>query len=311
VTAHLARGAAQAVPAVLGVIFVVFLLLHLSGDPTQILLPLESTAEQRAAFRRAYGLDQPFLMQYATYVAHVARGDFGQSFSFQEPALRVVLRRVPATVQLTITATLLAMLVALPFGVMAATSRGAWRDRFVMALAVIGQSVPTFWLGMMMILLLAVRFPLLPVSGYGTVPHLVMPAWTLAFYLMALLTRITRSEMLEVLGEDYIRTARSKGLTELVVSTRHALRNALLPVVTVLGFQFGGLLGGAVVTETVFAWPGVGTLIFDSILKKDFPVVIAAVVFVATVFIAINLLLDLLYAAIDPRIRPRRWQASP
>jgi peptide/nickel transport system permease protein len=310
VTAHLIRGAAQAVPAVLGVVFVVFLLLHLSGDPTQIMLPLEATAEQRAAFRRAYGLDQPFLVQYATYVAHVARGDFGQSFSFQEPALRVVLRRIPATVQLTVTAIAVAVVLALPFGVLAATSRGSWRDRAVMALAVVGQSVPTFWLGMMMILLLAVRFPLLPVSGRGTLAHLVMPAWALAFWLMALLARVTRSEMLEVLKEDYVRTARSKGLSELAVCARHALRNALLPVVTVIGLQFGGLLGGAVVTETVFAWPGVGTLIFDAILKKDFPVVIAAVVFVATAFILVNLLLDLLYVAIDPRIRLRRWQSS-
>jgi peptide/nickel transport system permease protein len=308
--AHLIRGAALAVPAVLGVVFVVFLLLHLSGDPSQILLPVEATPEQRAAFRAAYGLDRPFLVQYASYVAHVARGDFGRSFSFQEPALRVVLRRIPATVQLTVTATVIAVLVALPFGVIAATTRGSPYDRMVMALSVVGQSVPTFWLGMMMILLLAVRFPLLPVSGRGTLAHLVLPAWALAFWLMALLARVTRSEMLEVLGEDYVRTARAKGLSELVVCARHGLRNALLPVVTVIGLQVGGLLGGAVMTETVFAWPGVGTLILDSIMKKDFPVVIAAVVFVATVFILINLMLDLLYVVIDPRIRLRRWQSS-
>jgi ABC-type dipeptide/oligopeptide/nickel transport system permease component len=295
---------------VLGVIFVVFLLLHLSGDPSQILLPVESTAQQRAAFREAYGLDRPFLRQYATYVAHIARGDFGQSFSFQEPALRVVARRIPATVQLTLTATLAAVLLALPSGVIAAMERGSWCDRAVMALSVVGQSVPTFWLGMMMILLLAVRLPLLPVSGRGTLAHLVMPACALAFSLMALLARVARSEMLEVLGEDYVRTARAKGLSELVVCARHALRNALLPVLTVIGLQFGGLLGGAIVTETVFAWPGVGTLILDSILKKDFPVVIAAVVFVATTFILINLLLDLVYVAIDPRIRLRGWQPS-
>jgi peptide/nickel transport system permease protein len=310
VTAHLIRGAAQAVPAVLGVIFVVFLLLHLSGDPAQIMLPAEATAEQRAAFRQAYGLDRPFLVQYAAYVAHVVRGDFGQSFSFNEPALRVVLRRFPATVQLALAAIAVAVALALPFGVLAATARGTWRDRAVMAVSVVGQSVPTFWLGMMMILLLAVRFPLLPVSGRGTLAHLVMPTWALAFWLMALLARVTRSEMLEVLGEDYVRTARAKGLSELTVCARHGLRNALLPVATVIGLQLGALLGGAVVTETVFAWPGVGTLILDSILKKDFPVVIAGVVCVATAFIAINLVLDLAYAAIDPRIRFRRWQSS-
>jgi ABC-type dipeptide/oligopeptide/nickel transport system permease component len=203
-----------------------------------------------------------------------------------------------------------AVLLAVPLGALAAMARGSWWDRAVMGVAVLGQSVPTFWLGMMMILLLAVRFPLLPVSGRGAFAHLVMPALALAFWLMALLARITRSEMLEVLGEDYVRTARAKGLSELLVGARHALRNALLPVVTVIGLQFGGLLGGAVMTETVFAWPGVGTLILDSILKKDFPVVIAGVIFVATGFILINLTLDLVYVAVDPRIRLRRWPSA-
>jgi peptide/nickel transport system permease protein len=307
---HVIRGTAQAVPALLGVIFVVFLLLHLSGDPSQLLLPAEATPEQRAAFRQAYGLERPFLVQYATYVAHVTRGDFGQSFSFQEPALRVVLRRIPATVQLTLAATIVAVLLALPVGVVAARWRGRWCDRLIMGVSVIGQSVPTFWLGMMLILLLAVQWPLLPVSGRGGLAHLVMPTAALTVWLMALLARVTRSEMLEVLGEDYVRTARAKGVSEFLVCARHALRNALLPVVTVIGLQFGGLLGGAVMTETVFAWPGVGTLILDSILKRDFPVVVAGVVFVATAFIVINLGLDLLYATIDPRIRLRRWRSS-
>ncbi len=308
--AHVVRGIAHAIPAVLGVILVVFVLLHLSGDPTQILLPMNAPPEQRAAFRKAYGLDRPVLVQYGSYVAHLARGDFGRSFSFQEPALSVVLQRVPATLQLTVAATLVAVLLALPAGVIAAVVRGTWWDRLVMTLSVVGQSVPTFWLGMMMILMLAVQYPLLPVSGRGTLGHLVMPTLALSFWLMALLARVTRSEMLEVLGEDYIRTARAKGVSELLICARHALKNALLPVITVIGLQFGGLLGGAVMTETVFAWPGIGTLILDSILKKDFPVVVAGVVFVATAFILINMLMDLLYTAIDPRIRMRRWQAS-
>jgi peptide/nickel transport system permease protein len=311
VTFHLLRGLLHAVPALLGVILIVFVLLHLSGDPSYILLPVEATAEQRAAFRQAYGLDRPLLVQYGSYVARLARGDFGQSFSFQVPALRVVLDRLPATVTLTVTATAIAVLLAIPSGVLAAMTRGKWTDRAVMGLAVLGQSVPTFWLGMMMILLLAVRFPLLPVSGRGTLAHLVMPAVALAFWLTALLARITRSEMLEVLGEDFIRTARAKGLPEVLVCARHALRNALLPVVTVIGLQIGGLLGGAVITETVFAWPGVGTLILDSILKKDFPVVIAGVILVASGFILINLTLDLLYVLVDPRIRLRAWQSRP
>jgi peptide/nickel transport system permease protein len=301
----------QTVPALLGVILIVFVLLHLSGDPSYILLPVEATAEQRAAFRQAYGLDRPLLVQYGSYVARLARGDFGQSFSFQVSALRVVLDRLPATIILAVTATAIAVLFAIPAGVLAAMTRGKWTDRTVMGLAVLGQSVPTFWLGMMMILLLAVRFPLLPVSGRGTPAHLVMPAVALAFWLTALLARITRSEMLEVLGEDFIRTARAKGLSEVLVCARHALRNALLPVVTVIGLQIGGLLGGAVITETVFAWPGVGTLILDSILKKDFPVVIAGVILVASGFIVINLTLDLLYVLVDPRIRLRAWRSRP
>ena len=204
-------------------------------------------------------------------MAHLTRGDFGRSFSFQESALSVVLQRVPATLQLTVAATLVAVLLALPAGVIAAVVRGTWWDRLVMTLSVVGQSVPTFWLGMMMILMLAVQYPLLPVSGRGTLGHLVMPTLPLSFWLMALLARVTRSEMLEVLGEDYIRTARAKGVSELLICARHALKSALLPVITVIGLQFGGLLGGAVMTETVFAWPGIGTLILDSILKKDFP----------------------------------------
>ena len=310
-TFHLLRSLLHAIPALLGVILAVFVLLHLSGDPSYILLPVEATAEQRAAFRQTYGLDRPLLVQYAAYVARLARGDFGQSFSFQVPALRVVLDRLPATITLTITATVIAVLVAIPSGVLAAMTRGKWWDRALMGLAVLGQSVPTFWLGMMMILLLAVRFPLLPVSGRGTLAHLVMPSLALAFWLTALLARITRSEMLDVLGEDFIRTARAKGLSEVLVCARHGLRNALLPVVTVIGLQIGGLLGGAVITETVFAWPGVGTLILDSILKKDFPVVIAGVILVASGFIVINLTLDLLYVVVDPRIRLRAWRSRP
>src|SRR6266478_3819435 len=263
------RRVLRAVVALLVVTAVVFTLLHLSGDPAYILLTPEASAEDRAAFRAEYGLDRPLWVQYGRYLGRLAQGDFGQSLSFRTPAVR----------------------------------RGTLFDRALMTLTLIGQTVPTFWLGMVMILVLAVRFHLFPASGRGGVLHLVMPATALALWLTALLARVTRSEMIEALEQDYVRTARAKGLTERGIAARHALKNALLPIITVMGLQFGGLLGGAVMTETVFAWPGVGTMILDAILKKDFPVVLAGVVIVAMGFIVVNLLLDLLYTVLDPRLR--------
>jgi peptide/nickel transport system permease protein len=302
-TRRILRRGLRAVLALLLVTAVVFTLLHFSGDPTYILLAPEATPEQRAVFRASYGLDRPLPVQYVSYLAHLARGDFGQSFSFQTSALSVVLQRLPATLELTVAAMLIAIACALPAAVLAALRRGTGFDRVLMGVTLLGQSVPTFWLGMMMILVLAVKLHLLPVSGRGGLAHLVMPAVALSLWLMALLARITRSEMLEVLEQDYVRTARAKGISEGAIAARHALKNALLPIVTVLGLQFGGLLGGAVMTETVFAWPGVGTMILDAILKKDFPVVLAGVVVVAVGFILVNLVLDILYAVLDPRIR--------
>lgn len=293
----------QAIPALIGVTVIVFLLLQLSGDPASILLPLDASDADRAAFRRAYGLDQPIPIQYVNYMSQIVRGDFGKSFAYQEPALQVVMRRLPATLELAILASLLANLIAIPAGVFAALHRGKLFDRGLMALMLLGQSVPTFWLGMMLALLVAVQFKLLPVSGRGGWQHLILPTVTLAFWLIALLARVTRSEMLEVLNRDYVRTARAKGLRERKVITAHQLRNALPPIVTVMGLQFGGLLGGAVMTETVFAWPGVGTLILESISKRDYPVVMTGILVVAGLFILINLSLDLLYGYIDPRIK--------
>ena len=293
----------QAALALLGVTCVAFLLVSLSGDPAFILLTPEAGAEQRAAFRRFYGLDQPLPVQYARYVTHVAQGDFGTSFAFERPALAVVLERLPATLELTAAAAVLAVAFGVPAGIVAAVRSGALLDRTVMAVVLLGQSVPTFWLGLLMIRIFAVNLQWLPVSGRGTWPHLAMPAVALALFLAALLARITRSEMLEALSQDYVRTARAKGLAERSVTARHALKNALLPIVTLIGLQIGALLGGAVITETVFAWPGVGTLVFDAILRKDYPVVLAAVQLVAAGFIVINMSLDLLYGYLDPRFR--------
>jgi peptide/nickel transport system permease protein len=293
----------RAVAALLVVTAVVFTLLHLSGDPAYILLTPEATAEDRAAFRAEYGMDRPLWVQYGRYLGRLVQGDFGQSLSFRTPAVAVALERLPATLELTLAAMALAALISLPAAVLAAVRRGTLFDRALMIFTLIGQTVPTFWLGMVMILVLAVRFHLFPASGRGGVLHLVMPATALALWLTALLARVTRSEMIEALEQDYVRTARAKGLTERGIAARHALKNALLPIITVMGLQFGGLLGGAVMTETVFAWPGVGTLILDAILKKDVPVVLAGVVLVAVGFILVNLLLDLLYTVLDPRLR--------
>ena len=296
----------QALVALLGVTCVAFLLVSLSGDPAFILLTPEAGEEQRAAFRELYGLDQPLPVQYARYVSHVARGDFGSSFAFNRPAIQVVLERLPATLLLTATAVALGVVVGMPAGVVAAVKASGPVDRLVMALVLLGQSVPTFWLGLLMIRIFAVNLRWVPVSGHGTVLHLVMPAVALGLYLAALLARLTRSEMLEALAQDYVRTARAKGLSERVVTVAHALKNALLPIVTLIGLQLGALLGGAVVTETVFAWPGIGSLVLDAILRKDYPVVLAAVEFVAAAFIVINVALDLLYGYLDPRLRTAR-----
>ena len=292
--------------ALLGVTCVAFLLVSLSGDPAFILLTPEAGEEQRAAFRKLYGLDQSLPVQYVRYVSHVARGDFGSSFAFNRPATRVVLERLPATLLLTAAAVALGVVVGMPAGAAAAVKASGPLDRLVMALVLLGQSVPSFWLGLLMIRIFAVNLRWLPVSGYGGVLNLVMPALALGLYLAALLARLTRSEMLEALAQDYVRTARAKGLSERAVTIVHALKNALLPIVTLIGLQLGALLGGAVVTETVFAWPGIGSLVLDAILRKDYPVVLAAVELVAAGFIVINMTLDLLYGYLDPRLRTAR-----
>jgi ABC-type dipeptide/oligopeptide/nickel transport system permease component len=287
----------------LGVTLVAFVLVSLSGDPSYILLPPEADEAQRAEFRRIYGLDDSLAVQYARHIARLLRGDFGVSFAHERPAIAVVLERVPATLELTVAAMVLGVAFGIPSGVVAAVKSATLFDRLVMAVVLVGQSVPTFWLGLLMIRIFAVNLNWLPVSGRGSPLHLVMPAVALGLYVAALLARITRSEMLEALEQDYVRTARAKGLSEVAVTVGHALKNAVLPIVTLIGLQAGALLGGAVITETVFAWPGVGTLVFDSILKKDYPVVLAAIIFVAAAFIVINMALDLLYGYLDPRLQ--------
>jgi len=293
----------QAIPAWIGMTMVVFALMQFLGDPTVVMLPPDASEANRAAFRAAYGLDQPIYVQYWRFLLHVAQGDFGKSISYHEPAASVFFGRLPATAQLSLAAMILATLIAIPAGIIAAVKRNSVYSYLSMGFVLLGQSIATFWLGMMLILIFAVKLRIFPVSGYGTPMHLVLPAITLAAWLLGLLARMTRSELLEVLGHDYVRTARAKGLTEPVVVTKHALKNVLIPIVTLIGLQFAHLFGGAIMTEVVFAWPGIGTLIMDAIFKRDYPLVLVSVSMVATIFIAVNLVVDILYSYIDPRIR--------
>jgi ABC-type dipeptide/oligopeptide/nickel transport system permease component len=306
----LLRRLLQAVPALMGVTLVVFLLLHASGDPSHFMLPQDATESDRQAFRRAYGLDQPLWVQYGRFLWNAARGDLGRSFAYRAPAVEVLMERVPATVELALASTVLALLVGIPSGVIAAFRQNSAFDYLVMVSATLGQSIATFWLGLMLVMFVSVQFGLLPASGRGSWAQLILPAITLSTWLLALLARMTRSAMLEVLRRDYIRTAYAKGLEPRAVLVRHALKNALIPIITLLGVSFSYQMGGAVVVETVFNWPGVGTLMFDSVLRRDYPVVLATVLFVGLAFVAVNFLVDVLYGAIDPRIRLSGVSAS-
>ena len=300
---YIAARLATAVLVILGVSVVSFFLTFLTGDPAELMLPPGATAAQIEKFRAEWGFDDPLIVQYWRFLKRAVHGDFGISLRHGQQSLPLIAARLPATFQLTVTAMLLAIALAVPLGVLAATHRGGPIDLLAMAVALVGQSVPNFWLAIMMILLFAVSWGLLPTSGRGGIAHVVMPAAAIAINLMALLTRLVRSTMIEMLSEDYVRTARAKGLRELFVTSRHALPNALIPLVTVIGLQFGYILGGAVVIETIFTWPGVGLFTIQAILNRDYPVVQASVFILATAVVLINLTVDLLYVWLDPRIR--------
>jgi peptide/nickel transport system permease protein len=252
---------------------------------------------------RHLGLREPLHVQYGIFLRSVFRGDFGHSFQYRTPALTVVLERLPATIQLTLCAMALTVVFGVAIGILAAVRRGSRYDYAGTVLAVLGQSLPSFWLGIMLILFFGVTLRWLPTSGYRDWTYLVLPSVTLAAYPTALVARLTRSSMLEILGRDYVRTGRAKGLAERAVILRHALRNATIPVLTVIGVQIGALLSGAVITESVFAWPGMGKLVVDAIYFRDFPVVQTVLILSATIFVLINLLVDVAYTLIDPRIR--------
>lgn len=286
----------------LAISLIVFSLVRLTGDPVLLFLPPDAPTEEVERLRQQLGFNDPLAVQYGRFLRSAMVGDVGFSLKHQEPALRVVIERLPATLELATASMLLTLAIALPAGIVSAVRRNSWFDRAVMAAVVFGQSMPTYWIGIMLILLVSVWAQLLPPFGRGTLAHLVMPSVTLALFFTARIARLTRSGMLNVLRTDYVRTARAKGLGTPMVVLKHALRNAALPIVTIIGIEFGTLLGGTVITETVFAWPGLGRLAVDAIFARDYPVVQTIVLLVSAIFVSINCIVDLLYHWIDPRV---------
>ena len=282
---------------------IVFFLVHLTGDPAVALMPRDATPEDIEQFRHVMGFDRPLYEQYLSFLGRVAHGNFGYSYRYHAEALPLVLERVPATFELALAASFIALLISIPMGIIAALRKDSLFDNASTAIALFGQCMPTFWLGIMLILIVSVGLRLLPPSGGGGFKYLVLPAITLGTYSAAVISRLLRSSLLEVLSKDYIRTARAKGLAENTVVYRHALKNAAIPVVTVTGMQIASLLGGAIITETVFSYPGVGLLAIQAIRYRDIPVVQAFVTIVAVMVVITNLIVDLAYRYLDPRVR--------
>jgi peptide/nickel transport system permease protein len=303
VIAYLTRRLAQTALVLLGVSMLSFGTLFLTGDPTMLMAGESWNQQQVETFRHQMGFDRPWIVQYLDFLTRALHGDFGVSLRQQQPTLALIADRLPATLQLAGASMAIAICVGVPVGVAAATRRNSIWDNLLMLGGLLGQSIPVFWLGLLMIMVFAVGLGWFPVAGTGGPQYLVLPALTLGLFSTAYIARMTRSSMLEVLGRDYVRTARAKGLAGKRVIVGHALRNALIPLVTVIGLQFGALLGGAVITETIFAWPGVGRLTIQAIQSKDLPLVQACVLFLAMIFVLANLVVDLLYAYLDPRIR--------
>lgn len=302
--AYLGRRLLSTSFALWGALTIIFVAVRIvPGDPALLMVGPTGTQQDVAALRHRLGLDRPAWEQYARYLLATARLDFGESLRLEEPALDAVLQRFPATAQLALSATVLAVAVSFPLGILAAVRQRSLLDHIVSVVSLLGQSVPNFWLGIMLILVFARDLRWFPSAGIGGLSHLVLPSATLAVLLIGVLTRLVRSGLLDVVHEDYIRSAYAKGLAPRPVLVRHALRNALIPIVTIVGLQLGQLLAGAVIVETVFAWPGVGRLLVDAISNRDYPVVQVAVLLITAVFVLVNLVVDLSYAYLDPRIR--------
>ena len=300
---YIARQLVQFVVVILGISILAFAILHVLGDPVLLLLPQNAGKEEFERYRHLLGLDRPLYVQYGKFLSKAVVGDFGKSWYADTPAFRLVLERMPPTIYLTFAGLFVALLISLPLGILAALKRHSWVDNLCTTIAVAGQAVPLFWLGIMMIIVFSVRLRLLPASGYDSWENFLMPSFCLGAALAPLTMRLVRSGVIEVMNMDFIKTARAKGVAESMVVIKHAFRNACIPVITVIGLQFGQLLGGAIITETVFAWPGVATLTVESIRNQDFPVVQCAVILHALVIVSLNLIVDLTVAFIDPRIR--------
>jgi ABC-type dipeptide/oligopeptide/nickel transport system permease component len=301
---YLARRLALTIPVLLGVATLVFALIHLiPGDPAQAMLGETASEEDVQALRERLGLDQPLLQQYGGFLRGAVRGDLGRSLRTDEPVTQAILDRLPATLELAAAAMIVAIGVAIPLGIIAAVGRGTFVDHAATTLALTGISVPNFWLGPLLALIFAVELGWLPVSGRGTMGHLVLPAISLGAALAAILARMTRASLLEELREPYVQAARARGVSRVRAVLRHAFRNSLIPVVTLIGLQFGAVLTGAVITETIFAWPGIGRLLIQSIGFRDYPIVQGCILFIAVTYVAMNLLTDLVYGVLDPRIR--------
>lgn len=300
---YFVRRILQVIPVLLIISFIVFSLVFIAGDPVALMLPDDATPEDVELLRESLGLNDPFIVQYTTYLWNLVQGDFGESYRYGQDAMSIVLERLPATLELGIAALIIAVVVSIPLGIWSATKQNSSLDLVATGAAVIGKAMPNFWLGIMLILLFSVTLNFFPVSGRGTLMHLVLPAVTLATGIAAEMTRLIRSSMLETLNQDYVRTAKSKGLKDRVVVYKHAFRNSLIPVITITALQTSTLVGGTLITETIFAWPGLGQLLIQAVNTRDMAIVQASVFVIATLVILMNLVADILYRLLDPRIK--------
>lgn len=292
----------QALLTILLLSIIVFALARLSGDPVNLMAPMEASPEDIERIRASLGLDKPLLTQYWIFITHALQGDFGQSIKWDRSAAEMLLERFPATVILSITSMIFGVLIALPVGILSAVKRDTWFDNVGKIVALAGQSMPTFWFGILLILFFALYLPIFPTSGYGIDAHLVLPTVTLGAFVAASIMRVTRSSMLDALETDYVRTARAKGVPEWRVIMVHALKNGSIPILTITALQAATVLRGAVVTETVFSWPGIGKIAIDAVYGRDFPLVQGAVMMMGVIFLVVNLFVDVIYVFLDPRI---------
>ena len=301
---YLVRRLLLTIPVLLGVATLVFSLIHLvPGDPAQAMLGDGASAQDIAELRASLGLDRPLLDQYVTFLRHAITGDLGRSFRTGQPVTTMIVERIPATAELAVAAMIVAILIAIPLGVVAAVWRGTAADYGAMTFALAGVSIPNFWLGPLLAIVFAVELGWLPVSGRGTLAHLILPAVSLGLALAAILARMTRASLLEELRELYVRAARARGASRVAAITTHALRNSMIPLLTIVALQFGAVLTGAVITETIFAWPGIGRLLIQSIGFRDYPMVQGCILLIAVTYVTVNLVTDLMYGVLDPRIR--------